>query len=65
VKLENFFEMFKLPFLLWCMHPLTLGAHVLSELFFKKHAHYLRATTSDGKPLLVQGFNVIVGLGFV
>jgi len=58
----NFVLAVELPFLLWCMHPLTLGAHVLSELFFKKHAHHI---VSQGKGFIVHLFNGIVGLGLL
>jgi len=60
--LTNMFEAIHIPFLLWCMHPLTLGAKILKKLV-ETHDHQL--LKGEKKGLLTQLFNLVIGCAFI
>lgn len=57
VKFTNIFKLAKIPFLIWCMHPWTLG----SKLLAKNVLGNLTRSVSLGKSHLAMMFNFIVG----
>jgi hypothetical protein len=56
-RTDNFMKLAKLPFLLWCMHPMTLG----SELIARNVLGNLTRLVSITKGTFVTAFSVLVG----